>query len=521
MHCFVALVALAVLACAACGGRSDDDRAATGGASGAGGARQGQAGSEVQAGSRTEAGGPDGGAATCDGRNAAALTGARTFDLDKVEDIVSRPLSAAPAGLVRCGGELCLAGELVGRLSLDQDLVAQGAEDAYLAKLTLDGTPVWSRRIGGTTSTDRAVVTSIGAGPEGDLALSVACAGQIALAAADGSEASLDCAGSASRIYLLKLDALGRLLWSIDLGASSTVPVAASVAIDARNRTVVATHVGDTIRSKGKDPDRALVAAFAPDGTALYRHSFQGSISYPSVLAIDTTGSAVLTGFFAGVSSFDGDVAPATPTLLDAAGSSICVLKLDVMGKLTWSRCFAGSNQQSLEPNLALGSDDSIVLAGAFIEDLDFSAVGAGATPSDHRLSSLDATDAYVATFDAAGTLVWQRQLGGKDHQGINHVTVTQEGYVLTSGVTWGALSVDGIQITSDGSSPFVAGFDSDGRAYFMTQLGPSAYFWGQRSITSGECRNFYLAADYRGDLSAPGSESNPDLGLTLVVGRY
>lgn len=518
-HRFAPLVALTVLACVACGGRSSRDRAA-GGGSGAAGNRQEQGGNESQAGSG--AGGQNGDR-PCDGRSAGKLTSARTFVLDTIGSAPTpRSRSAAPVGLVRCGTELCLAGELTGRLRLDQDLVSQGEQDAYLAKLTRDGTPVWSRRLGGTTSTDQVVVTSIAAGPDGGLALSVACTGQFAIAAADGGEASLDCDGSGSRVYLLRLDALGRLLWSVELGSSWVVPPLASVAIDASDRTVVAAYLGDTIRTAGKDPERALVAAFSRDGTWLFRHTFGGVTSQPSALAIDSAGNAVLTGFFQHVTSFDGDVPPASPTRLDGSSSSICVLKLDVTGALTWNRCFAGMNQRALGPELALGPDDSIALAGTFVGDLDFSVVEEGGTPSERRLSSVDgSSDAYVAKFDATGALLWQRQLGAADAQQIYHVTVTQEGYVLTAGVTWSSFSIDGFQLTSAGSSPFIAGFGSDGDAYFLTQLGPSAYLWGSRSIASGDCRTLYLAADYRGDLLAPGRPQNPALGLTLVVGQY
>jgi len=523
-----------LLVVAACGGQSTREVARGGGSGGGGGtgsgvpAEIGGTGGDGQVGNVGAAGSggdavSDGGAA-CDEQAPGTLTGSHTFAVDE-EGLAHADyvLSAAPVGLAPCGDGFCLAGELERRVRFDPDLVAQGDRDVYVAKLRADGSRVFSRRLGGTTTADDVFAASFAANEQGDLALGVGCSGELVAETANGAATAINCAGDHERLLLLRLDAAGALLWAADLGTSTVVPPRLALAIDANGRTVVAAHVGGPITTPGALPEQVLVAAFARDGSELFRHYFVGVETYATDLAIDSQGNTVLTGFFAGtVTTTDGDATSSVSEPLDTAGSEICLLKLDSSGSLSFTSCFGGQGQANLEPKLALGPDDSIVLAGSFVGNLDLAAVGGNAAPSDSPFSTKGKTDIYLAKFDAGGSLVWQRQFGNEEDQEVSlGVAVTPEGNVLLPGVTWSALAIDGFETAQGTSSPFLAGFDAGGEAYFLGVLGKAAYVDGRDSITLGSCRSFYLAADYHGNLLAPGADQQQADGLAFVSGRY
>lgn len=518
----------------ACGGRAMHPLPRTGGggapgSGGSGGSNDlgGASGSPDQAGTT---GSSDGGTLSappaCPATTPGRVTSSRTFVVDQFgpSPIVS-PLSAEPAGLVRCGDGWCLAGELDSRVAFDRDLVAEGHDDAYLVKLAEDGTPVWSRRLGGTTTTDRLIASSIGADREGKLAVGVVCQGELVLADADDRDVLLHCPSDERALLLLRFDENGAFLWSAELGTSWVIPAQFRVAVDADGRTVVAAHVGGPIGKADAPRERALVVAFDPQGNELFRRSFEGGVTYPTGLALDGAGNSVLTGFFAsGVKTFEGDTAGDAVTELDTAGSAICALKLDSAGELVWSRCFGGKSQQALGPHLALGPDASVVLAGEFVDELDFGAIGQDAAPSPSRLASNGSTDMYLAKLDASGRFLWQEGFGNEDDQDFPlGMAVSEEGVIVALGTTRGPLVLAGTTLEAGTSpSPFIATFGPDGEPMLAASLGQHAYIEGSSGIALGDCRSFYFAADYRGDLLSPNVPSMTAAdGIVFATGRY
>jgi hypothetical protein len=377
--------------------------------------------------------------------------------------------------------------------------------------------------LGGLSSPDRFAAASIGADDRGGLAVAGACRGQLVLPAAGGGQRAVDCSGTQAHLLVARLDPSGASVWSADLGGTSDVPAALRVAVAPGGRVVAAAQVGGPFGVPNPAPAGALVIAWEADGTERFRRFISGVPTYPTGLAIDTEGNMVLVGFFAGPTTVDGGGADGG-VILDTAGSAVCALKLSASGDLAWSRCFGGDSQAYLGPQLALGPDGSVVLGGSFVGQLDFDAIGRGAAPSPSRLTSAGKTDIYLAKLDRDGEFLWQRQFGNADEQdALLGVATTPDGAIILPGTTWGALDLDGVRIpSSSSSSPFVAGFGADGRLSFATPLGGSAYVSGSSAIAVAGCRDYYLAADYSGDLRAPGAPAtNPTIGLAVIAGRY
>jgi hypothetical protein len=466
-------------------------------------------------------------ASLCDSTVAAGgLIWSRRFERDRFgPSPVYGVLDAAPKGLAVCGDGLCLLGKLDSRVRFDQDLVAQGQDEAYLVKLSTEGVPIWSRRLGGQSLTDHFVAGSLAADESGNLVVAGTCVGQLVLPTQDGGERLLDCSGDQPKVLVIRFDASGRSVWSREPGTSAVIPAGIRVAVDGSGRTVVAAHVGGPLGNPTAAPEQAVVIAWDADGSELFRHSFEGGVTYPTDLALDADGSIVLVGFFAGpVRSTGRDRTDGGGVALDTAGSSTCAMKLNASGDLAWSRCFGGTSLQALDPQLALGADRSVVLAGTFMNQVDFAAVGhdAGASPS--RLSSMGESDIYLAKLGPQGDFVWQRQFGNADSQTASlGLATTPEGGILFAATTRGPIALGGLQVDAGASdSPFVAQLDAEGRPSFVTQLGKSVSTSGSDGLVTGVCRSFFLVADYSGDLVAPNApRAGATIGLVMIAGRY
>jgi hypothetical protein len=108
-----------------------------------------------------------------------------------------------------------VTGSFQGTMSTAPPLTSAGRTDAFLAKLDLDGKVLWARRIGGPKD-------DAGCGVAASRNGEVWVAGNFAETPSLGPEAGgLDMA-SAGRtdVFLLRLDATGRLLWSGRLGGA-------------------------------------------------------------------------------------------------------------------------------------------------------------------------------------------------------------------------------------------------------------------------------------------------------------
>ena len=457
----------------------------------------------------------------CGAGSAGSLIWSRTFVRDLVDGgVASSVLSAAPAGLVLCGDGLCLLGKLQSQVTFDQTLVAAGSEDAYLAKLTLQGAPVWSQRLGGQSSTDRFVAASLGADDLGNLTVAGACQGQVALPTAGGGQRVVDCPGNQAHMLVAHLDSSGASAWSADLGTSYSIPANFVVAVDHGGRVAAAAHVGGPITP----PDSTLLIAWDADGTERFRLSLSGGLSSPTGIAFDAEGNLVLVGSFSyTVTASPGDGADGGATL-DAGGSAVCVLKLTPSGGVAWSRCSGGMYEIYPGAQLTLDADGSVVLAGTFTGDLDFDAAGRNGALSPSHLSSAGQTDIYLAKLAANGDFAWQRQFGNAGYQEADlGLSTTPEGNILLPGTTDGTIVLDNQTIdTSSSSSPFIAGFSGDGRASFVVQLGDYGILTGRSGLVVGGCRTFYLAADYYGDFRAPGAPAGDSTDVLVVMaGRY
>jgi hypothetical protein len=227
---------------------------------------------------------------------------------------------------------------------------------------------------------------------------------------------------------LTKLDPACNRLWSVVFGGNDNdYPM--DLCVDAAGNTYV---VGNSESSWGAPVqpfksshllEETFAAKFAPDGTMLW-NTFLGNCNYDSEprCSADKKGNLY-------VSADEGTSLASPPQYSHRWGF---VAKLNDIGELSWRTFLAGESGTPLVKvkDLILFQDSV-----AYIVGMSSNAWG---NPVDPYSGS---NDAFVASVDAAGKVVWNTFLGGRYIDEGTHIAINAGGDIYVSGIShqaWG-----------------------------------------------------------------------------------
>jgi uncharacterized delta-60 repeat protein len=288
----------------------------------------------------------------------------------------------------------------------------------FVVKFAGDGSLAWQRSWDGPDRFLSDAVRDVATAPDG----SVYVAG-----------ATLGIGGDA---LLLKFAPDGTLLWQQTWGTGS-FESAEAVAVGADGSVYLA---GST-REPASGALDLFIVKFASDGTLLWQKTWgtlDGSEEGQGV-AVGPDGSIYVSGY--------------TPRPDVNFGFDMSLLKLDPAGNLVWQRTYAAGEGVDSRGGVALAPDGSVYVAGGIF---------------DPRTSDLNAV---LVKFTAEGSLVWDREWGGRSGDDPAEVAVGSDGTVFLVGST----------------NSFGAGIDDA----FLVQLEPSgraidARTWGGAGLDKG-----------------------------------
>jgi len=350
-------------------------------------------------------------------------------------------------------------------------LGSAGQSDAFVVKLSADGSHVWSRQFGGSGS-------EVGTGVAVDGAGNVIVTGRLG--------GTVDFGGGPltsgqNGLYIVKLDANGSHVWSKGFG---DIVIGNSVAVDGAGNVVVAGHFHGTVDfgggllTSGGDQD-IFVAKFDATGAHVWsRRAGDSAGQYATSVAVDDVGNVIVTGRFSGTIDFGG--APF------AGGDDIFVVKLDSAGNHVWSKGFGDANTQNGN-GVAVDPNGNVIIAGEFSGTADF-----GGGP----LVSAGGTDIFVSKLDASGGHLWSERFGDANDQTAAGVATDPGGNVLVTGGIAGEADFGGGPLASAGAADlFVVKLDASG-----------GYLWGKRVGDATDQLGQSIAADVMGNVLVTGT---------------
>lgn len=311
-------------------------------------------------------------------------------------------------------------------------------------------------------------------------------------------------------LYIIKYNPSGLILWQRSVGSTGW-DEATAIAADANGNVYLAGVFSDTLAidghqvvSNNSSPD-IFLAKFDPYGDLLWLKRYGGAgYDRAGGLAIQPNGSIYLTGGFEGVANIGGALINS-----DVNGNSF-LLKLNPSGGKTWLKQFG--NTASLKINVALKSDNSIVIGGDFTDQLKIQSTMI--TGSSYNLAG------FVAEFAANnGSLKWLKKVNTGDATCmLLSLAIGTEDDIYIGGSFSDNYNSDVFGLgdsTFIDTGGFVAKLDATGNASWSKQLS-SGMFNFVSDIAVDDDNNVYATGLFTSDIDFAGQVYNAFGGVIM-----
>jgi hypothetical protein len=379
-------------------------------------------------------------------------------------------------------GELATTGTIQNTVNLGTgSMTSAGATDIFVAKYASNGTPLWSRRIGGSM---------------GDVGKAVAIDGSGSVYITGYFRGTVDFGGgpistSTTSAFLAKYSSTGLHQWSKKLStAGSGTDEGTALALDVNGSVIVGGSIyqtsdfggGPLTSAGGQD---VFLAKYSSAGVHTWSLRMGGaSDDVVNHVTLDASGGPVVTGYFSGSANFGGG------TLSSAGGKDIYLAKYSSTGSHVWSKRIGGS-LDDVAASVAVDGGGNVVLTGNFASSsVDF---GGGA------LLNSGGADIFLAKYSSAGGHVWSKRFGGGFSAAENGYDVATDGAgnVLLTGSVVDTIDFGGGALPSDGwYDIFLAKFSATGTHLWSKRTGAGS----GNAIASDSSNNVIAGGIFSGD---------------------
>jgi len=336
-----------------------------------------------------------------------------------------------------------------------------GTNDAFVAKLTSDGTVLWNTFLGGTGKDYGQGIALDGSGNVYVTGYSTASWGSPLLPYGGGT-------GDA---FAAKLTSDGALVWNTFLGGTG-VDIGYGIAVDGSANIYVTGQSGATWGSPksayGGGTCDAFAAKLTSDGALVWNTFLGGTAAdYGYGIAVDGTGNAYVTGYSLATWG--------SPKLPYTAADAFVAKLAAADGALLWNTFLGESGGDDRGRSIASDAAGNTYVAGQ--------STATWGSPQRPFTEANNHLNAFAAKLDTDGALLWNTFLGGEvgfphamDHYGYG-VAQDSLGYAYVAGYStqeWGSPTdpftgrpdIWAAKLSSDGALvrlAFLGGTDSTG----------------------------------------------------------
>ncbi|WP_125916970.1 hypothetical protein [Hymenobacter coccineus] len=406
-------------------------------------------------------------------------------------------------------GNVYVTGYFRQALTIGSTTLTADSTDAFLAKYTAQGAPVWARRLG---STGQGVGYDVAADAAGNCYVAGAFRGTVALNAATTLVSQSD-----ADEFLVKFDPQGAPVWgqrSSDLAPLLrgqgppllTFPLSpylnVRLAVDGQGNLYSAgrfrgTTTRGTLAFTAQGPAYAfdaLVTKYTPQGQVLWARQGGGTGSdYAGDVAVDAAGNVLVVGGYNDAATFGAVTFPSAGAS-PASYHNLFLLKYDAQGAVVWGRpvAAASSGNYALMRGVGVDAAGNAYVLGDFLPTLTL-----GATTFSLPVAS--SAHVFLAKYDPQGTVAWARMAGS---------TPPNTGWV-SNGL--------GLAVHPDGTTTVTGPFDTaiSFGALTLTTTGAYNQIYAARYSTQGA---LLWAARAGGGVRAPTYSGNQNAGYGVAL---
>jgi len=313
-----------------------------------------------------------------------------------------------------------------------------GQQDFWVLKLAADNSIIWQVPLGGSHE------------DIGHAIIQTTDDGYVVAGSTRSDNGNVTGNNGIHDFWVVKLDINGALIWQNSFGGSDN-DFAYAVSQTADGGYIVAGSTssidGDVTGNQGQYD--YWVVKLDADGNLMWQKTLGGTHNDEAYSIKQTTdGGYIVAGYTA---STDGDVTG------NHGVTDYWIVKLDDSGNLVWQKSLGGP-ASDLANCVQLTSDGGYIVTGS-------SSSNSGDVTFNHGFS-----DNWVVKLDSAGTIIWQKALGGSNQDFGNAIEQTADGGYISIGNT---RSNDG-QITGwhGGLDVWVTKQDANGDLVWQKSLG-------------------------------------------------
>lgn len=287
-------------------------------------------------------------------------------------------------------------------------------------------------------------------------------------------------------IFIQKLDSIGNFVWAKQMGGTD-YDEGLAITTDLNGNVYTTGYFQNTVDF---DPNAGVVNLTAsnfhsifiqkldPNGNLVWVKQLDGPFgTVGKAIVTDANNNVYIAGNFAGTVDFDPNAG--VMNLTSSGASDGFIQKLDQNGNLIWVKQISGMLTISIEA-IALDNNGNPHLTGYFTGTADFDPNG-GVTNLTSLSTVSNDGDIFVQKLNAAGQLVWVKQMGGTEDEEGTSITVDNNGNVYTVGFFENSIDFDP---SSTGNNTFTAVGQIDG---FVQKLDVNGNFiWANQIGGSG-----------------------------------
>ncbi|MDD1447496.1 FG-GAP-like repeat-containing protein, partial [Dolichospermum sp. ST_sed8] len=402
------------------------------------------------------------------GEGTGSLTGTANLSVDEWTKSVSFLTDIATDSL----GNTYAFGDFYESTVIDgQQLISLGGYDVFIAKFDSQGNQVWAKQIGGA---DDDSITSTTTDSLGNIYASGSFNGTTNIY---GQQLI---SNGGNDIFIAKFDSQGNRVWSKQIGGSG-LDYVNSLTTDSLGNVYVSGYFNGTINIYGEQlisgygSSEAFIAKFDSQGNRVWAKQI-GSSDFSSINSVttDSLGNIYVSGSFDQTAYIDGQQLTSGPY-----GSDGFIAKFDSQGNRVWIKQIGSYYSDSVD-SITTDSLGNVYASGDFNGTINI---------DGQELTGYSVSNVFIAKLDNQGNRVWAKQIGGSIFDSVNSLTTDSLGNIYVSGYFYETINIDGIELTSNGSSDgFIAKFDSQGNRVWIKQIGGlnSDYVYGTSIDSSG-----------------------------------
>ena len=349
---------------------------------------------------------------------------------------------------VASDGSVFVVGAFDGTLDLGgPPLTAGGTQDVFVAKFTAAGEHVWSTHFGGSSTAGASKIAVLS---DGELAIAGSYRGTVTF-----GSTTLTSAGDQD-VYVARLTPTGGVEWAVTAGTLGTESLH-DMAVDSSDNIAVCggINTGGGLPKTGSFFGRTLAGStdawlvtLGGTGTSTWaKEMAAGGIDDNCGVTMMSNGDVVFVGNYNGTVNAGGTTFTSVSNSLDMYFARF----KGADGSHIWSTTEGGAgNDEALDVD---ATDTSVVVTGTFTGSISFG----GST-----LVSAGGNDIFVAKFSATdGSHQFSTRAGGLQEDIGQHIATRADGQISVAGTFIGSADFGGTTLTSNGDvDPFVIDLD-------------------------------------------------------------